>query len=531
MNNHNRSFHHSNESQTQKISSSVYVTNFPDSTSSRDLWKVCSDYGTVVDVFIPFKKSKAGKKFAFVRFIKVIDLERLVENLNTVWIGRFHLYANRVRFERPAKPVVEWSHKPCPNLHSAKSAVSSSSFASVLKERYDPAMNSEPVLVLDESCLKAHEFNLSLMGKVKNVSTIPNLPILIGKEGFQNVNLDYLGGMWVLFRFELKSTYDKFLAHTGVESWFSTIKQADNSFVNDERIVWISVEGLPIKAWTPNSFKKIASCWGELVEWDDPDPGHNSFSCKHLCLKTRMNVIINDKRKILVQGKAFWIRVKELDAWFPDFEEDTDEDISSEDDEPKADSKIRGDKLVEDSDDEVISETNFGVNSASSNADFSSVKEAEYQSEDPFGIYPLLNKDPKGVNVDVNSSLSHPPGFTPEGSKQENDHIVVPEEENVTYSIPDKENLSHVHPNFMQKAQVVSDNESNSRTHTFNHSHKAPSGGSILEILDGMIRVGQSMGYKIIDGVYEEKKTIEPVSFVCKELCVPTSEDSLLEKC
>ncbi|GKE97507.1 RNA-directed DNA polymerase, eukaryota, partial [Tanacetum coccineum] len=193
----------------------------------------------------------------------------------------------------------------------------SSSFASVLKERYDPAMNSEPVLVLDESCLKAHEFNLSLMG-----------------------------------------------------SWFSTIKHADNSFVNDERIVWISVEGLPIKAWTPNSFKKIASCWGELVEWDDPNPGHNSFSCKHLCLKTRMNVIINDKRKILVQGKAFWIRVKELDAWFPDFEEDTDEDISSEDDEPKGDSKIRGDKLVEDSDDEVIFETNFGVNSASSNADF-----------------------------------------------------------------------------------------------------------------------------------------------------------------
>ncbi|GKA12017.1 hypothetical protein Tco_0691563 [Tanacetum coccineum] len=154
--------------------------------------------------------------------------------------------------------------------------------------------------------------------------------------------------------------------------------------------------------------------------------------------------------------------------------------ISSEDDEPKADSKIK---------------------------DFSSVKEAEYRSEDPFGIYPLLNKDPKGVTVDVNSSLSHPPGFTPEGSKQENDHIVVPEEENVTYSIPDKENLSHVHPNFTQKAQVVSDNESNSGTHTFNHSHKAPSGGSILEILDGMIRVGQSMGYKM-DGCTKDIERI-----------------------
>nr|GFB78502.1 RNA-directed DNA polymerase, eukaryota, nucleotide-binding alpha-beta plait domain protein [Tanacetum cinerariifolium] len=32
--------------------------------------EVCNDYGTVVDVFIPNKKSKAGKRFASVRFIK-----------------------------------------------------------------------------------------------------------------------------------------------------------------------------------------------------------------------------------------------------------------------------------------------------------------------------------------------------------------------------------------------------------------------------------------------------------------------------
>ncbi|GJZ40912.1 RNA-directed DNA polymerase, eukaryota [Tanacetum coccineum] len=161
MNNHNRSFHHSNESQTQKISSSIYVTNFPDSTSSRDLWKVCSDYGTGRDVFIPFKKSKAGKKFAFGRLVTVLILN---------------------------------------------SAVPSSSFASVLKERYDPAMNSKPVLVLDESCLKAHEFNLSLMG-------------------------------------------------------------------------------LPIKAWTPNSFKKMALL-GDWVELDDPDPESTTLlSCLKFTLE------------------------------------------------------------------------------------------------------------------------------------------------------------------------------------------------------------------------------------------------------
>nr|GEX23430.1 protein kinase-like domain, concanavalin A-like lectin/glucanase domain protein [Tanacetum cinerariifolium] len=46
---------------------------------------------------------KAGKRFAFVRFIKVFNLDRLVENLCTIWIGRYHLYANSVRFERSHK--------------------------------------------------------------------------------------------------------------------------------------------------------------------------------------------------------------------------------------------------------------------------------------------------------------------------------------------------------------------------------------------------------------------------------------------
>nr|GEZ89271.1 uncharacterized mitochondrial protein AtMg00810-like [Tanacetum cinerariifolium] len=77
------------------ISHSIYVTNFPDSATSRDLWNACSVYGTVVDVFIPLKKSKVGKRFAFVRFVKVHNLVRLVENLCTIWIGRHHLFANQ----------------------------------------------------------------------------------------------------------------------------------------------------------------------------------------------------------------------------------------------------------------------------------------------------------------------------------------------------------------------------------------------------------------------------------------------------
>nr|GEZ52808.1 increased DNA methylation 1-like [Tanacetum cinerariifolium] len=48
-------------------------------TTSKDLWVLCQAYGKVVDVFIPNRKSKAGKRFAFIHFIKVENLERLVD--------------------------------------------------------------------------------------------------------------------------------------------------------------------------------------------------------------------------------------------------------------------------------------------------------------------------------------------------------------------------------------------------------------------------------------------------------------------
>nr|GFB00198.1 nucleotide-binding alpha-beta plait domain-containing protein [Tanacetum cinerariifolium] len=54
----------------------------------------------VVDAYIPYRRSKASKRFGFVRFIKVVDVDRLVNNLCTMWGGRHKLQANILRFQR-----------------------------------------------------------------------------------------------------------------------------------------------------------------------------------------------------------------------------------------------------------------------------------------------------------------------------------------------------------------------------------------------------------------------------------------------
>ncbi|GJX40177.1 RNA-directed DNA polymerase, eukaryota, reverse transcriptase zinc-binding domain protein [Tanacetum coccineum] len=61
----------SKEDEVHKILTLVFVINFPDQSNGKDLWNACKQYGYVVDAFIPNRRSKACKRFGFVRFIKV----------------------------------------------------------------------------------------------------------------------------------------------------------------------------------------------------------------------------------------------------------------------------------------------------------------------------------------------------------------------------------------------------------------------------------------------------------------------------
>nr|GEZ14623.1 RNA-directed DNA polymerase, eukaryota, nucleotide-binding alpha-beta plait domain protein [Tanacetum cinerariifolium] len=137
---------------------------------------------------------------------------------------------------------------------------------------------------------------------------------------------------------------EKSTKHVGVGSWFYEIKPACNSFITDKRIVWISVEGLTIKVYTRNTFAKIVSPWGNLSEVEADD--NLSLPYEMMCVITRPNVIINDKIKVIVKEQVYWICVKELDAWNPEFNNDLNDNSSSdgefEDDEVEITSEKKG---------------------------------------------------------------------------------------------------------------------------------------------------------------------------------------------
>nr|GEW45737.1 RNA-directed DNA polymerase, eukaryota [Tanacetum cinerariifolium] len=212
----------SKKDDVQKISTSVFVRNF------------------------------LGKRFGFMRFIKVLDIDRLINNLCTVWVGRKKIHANVARFQR------EQRHKQSNNVNNK----GTNNFNHGAK-----GMTNSYVHVVKGN-------------QVQNV----------GKEGYVNIKLKYMGGFWVMIVFQDDETKKSF------------------------NLTWR---------------------WGTLLSGDElEDEGYHS---NRIYIRTKLKTVMFDYFKMVYRGMTCWVHAIEKPGWVPDFEEDGEEgydvnDGSHEDD-------------------------------------------------------------------------------------------------------------------------------------------------------------------------------------------------------
>jgi RNA recognition motif-containing protein len=94
-----------------QISTSFFFTNFPEDLGWGDLWKLFAKFGNVGDVFIPKKVDKWGRKFGFVKFKEVKEVEVMSEKLEDVWWDSYKLRINRARFGKGDKKEGDTSNR------------------------------------------------------------------------------------------------------------------------------------------------------------------------------------------------------------------------------------------------------------------------------------------------------------------------------------------------------------------------------------------------------------------------------------
>ncbi|GJY98329.1 nucleotide-binding alpha-beta plait domain-containing protein [Tanacetum coccineum] len=493
----------SKEDDVSKISTSIFVTNFPDSFSVKDLFHSCKQHGHVVNSFIPTNRTKDGKRFGFVRFINVFNVERLVNNLCTIWVGRSKFHANVARFKREYmkgsvnvdktknesnKRKFDGSHKNVENTVIGKS------FVSVVKTSRMPIdKESPPAIVLEDDCLNAKDLTLSLMGRVKEMASLVNLKKALCNEGFDVVKISYLGELWVLLEFETAKAKDSFRGNVGVGSWFSVIKQAYAEFVPEGRLVWVELDGVPFKFWSGPTFKRIAAKWGELLDVDDYD--ESNLHSKRICILSKVCEHIHESFKIVFRGKVYWVRASEVLGWTPEFSEEEEEDeLSVEDNNDGRINDLEANNGIDESDVEEVLETLFDQPD----------DQKDKHSEDPFGLYPLLNKE----NIELarkvteeDHSLSHPPGFTPEEGLNEGNTVNLDMKD---YGENERDDNSFVNlEDGKDNSESVNKNSESKRSGHSKYSVLPRTGGSILNLMEEVVKVGQTMGYNM-DGCIKD---------------------------
>nr|GEU95995.1 nucleotide-binding alpha-beta plait domain-containing protein [Tanacetum cinerariifolium] len=361
----------SKEDEVQKISTSVFVTNFPDQFTAKELWNTCKQYGYVVDAFIPNRRSKAGKRFGFVRFIKVFDAEHLNEEKRN--------HTHNVSIDKETKgPVNSY-------IHAVKGPQS-----------MNMGMESNLVLVLDESCVNQQVYAYCLLGKVKEFASLTNLKVVLVSEGFDNVKLRYMGGFWAMLEFsseEEESFFHRKRVCINTIGYFNIMESF--KIIYQGKAHWVRAKGFP--GWVPDFVEEN----DEVDKFDD------------------------ESLKVEPNG----------------------DNLNNGDD-------VRGDSKIDEVPDTILKEK-----LSNTNGDESSVINKEMRSEDPFNIYDLLKTkkiDNKKGYKDTDS-LKYPYGFTPRDDIEDGEvesikrNVLVYERDKGTHNIHEEVKASGAKKSYSKK--------------------------------------------------------------------------------
>nr|GEW53646.1 RNA-directed DNA polymerase, eukaryota [Tanacetum cinerariifolium] len=481
--------------------------------------------------------AKNGKRFGFVKFINVFNEERLVNNLCTVWIDRYKLHANIARFKRPqAKNVGDEGMKrneqagSKQNLKTNTAKRDGKSYVGALeRDKYAEVqiLKPESSLVLGDECLVSKEMSKALFGRVKEFATLENLKIAMSDEGFVDLKIKYMGEFWNMNNaylldeyystgqvYELKCTYT-IIEPPSIQSQYGHVV---DSFIpskmakNGKRFGFVKFI---------NVFNEERLVNNLCAVWIDRYKVHANIAR----FKRPQAKNVGDGESSLVLGdeclvskemaKALFGRVKEFatlanlkiamsDEGFVDLkikymdEEEDQDDIKSNDDTSDI-HKMDGTRDNNEWDEvpDTIFEDDGGIRSRAEGE----LKDEDIDnSDDPFNIYHLLNKNKnRKDNVTSGSSLTHPPGFTSAFDEENKD---IPTADN---SARNDETARGINKgNFRDASSVCRDNcnsnengvESKASGH-FKNSERPRTEGSILGLLDEVVRVGHIMGYKM----------------------------------
>ncbi|PWA56567.1 hypothetical protein CTI12_AA418440 [Artemisia annua] len=402
-----------------RIATSFYVSNFPESLDAKGLWNACTSYGRLVDAFIANKRSKGGKRFGFIRFLGIKDAHEFVRSLSNIWIGSFHLYVAVALSQRGENPKTESIPKTeaFPKLSDYQSQTTKPSFADIIHNKQKHTMpihtpeTFRTINLNDNDLITIEESSTILLLKLTEVDTLSNMYAICKNDGFKDLTIHHVGGLWIWIQFSSSSSCSKFRENANIKGLSSAIRTPSPSFKVDERMIWLEISGLPLCAWGSNAYKKVASLFGKFKFFEDEES--TGMSLGRVCISTRSYKHISENIKVEVNEEMFDVNVHEIGTWNINIT-DNSSDTSSHMDANHLD---KDDISMEDKPDDDLDDLNVILNDLDQP---NTKEEIPFEASNDIELdQPLKHveaevfkrADEEFTKVSDSSDLSRPPGF------------------------------------------------------------------------------------------------------------------------
>lgn len=109
----------------------------------------------------------------------------------------------------------------------------------------------------------------SAFAKVRRLISMEDLVAIFKREGVPEVQIKAMGGRFVLIIFPDMEIRDNIIPKKWLLNWVEEIKQWNGEQASEEWFAWISCFGMPINAWSYQTFKDIDCKLGHFIQLDE----------------------------------------------------------------------------------------------------------------------------------------------------------------------------------------------------------------------------------------------------------------------
>ncbi|CAM8969112.1 unnamed protein product [Rhodiola kirilowii] len=309
---------------------SLFVDNIPINRDERWVRALFNMVGQTMDVFIPARERKASRsRFGFVRYKSKGEAVAAIKRWNGANVGGAKLSVSLA--DDDGKP------KASPRSRSGKGRLQE---AGVARREAGALPGWKPKMarteVASKGCEEAKEIpraprqkrrsvrlevfqeleewvQNSLVAEMKTIKLGEQIEKEMRSDGIAFVKIIPTGGRNVLIQFESLEDLEKCLVedYGAVLRNFSKLQRWRDDMLSTTRTVWLSIIGLPFKAWTESNCVRLAAPYGECLKLDDRDVRFVGVGRARMLIETKCFERICESVAAEIGGKWYEIGICE----------------------------------------------------------------------------------------------------------------------------------------------------------------------------------------------------------------------------